>query len=156
MCVTLWQDFIGAGFLASLAPRAADAHAAGETVEADRRWTLDLHSAAASSKPSPYLPVCVVATAAQPPPASSGEQEGEDGDGGTAAGGGVLVAAWCDRAGRPLVPGEEPIVLNGQKEVRFSWKEQNGICSMRMIARFVFASPPAVASMLVAVIEWCG
>lgn len=113
MCLTLWQDFIGAAFLESLL-------APGEAGGVDRRhWTLDLHSAAAISKPSPYLPVCVIATAA----AASGEQE-EDGKGGTgegaaaAGGGGVRVAAWCDRAGRPLAPGGEPIVLNGQRKVR--------------------------------------
>ena len=77
MCVTLWQDFIGAAFLASLAPPApapAPAAATGKVgaVERRRRWTLDLHSAAATSKPSPYLPVCVVATATQPSPGELG------------------------------------------------------------------------------------
>lgn len=116
MCVTLWQDFIGAAFLASLAPRATTAAAA-------HCWTLDLHCAAAVSKPSPYLPVCVVATAAQTSPGSPGEQgggedgQGETGEGAAAGGGGVRVAAWCDRAGRPLAPGGEPAVLKGQMEV---------------------------------------
>lgn len=107
MCVTLWQDFIGSAYLRSLAPPAAAAAAADVH---DRCWALDLHSAAATSKPSPYLPVCVIAAK----PGADGAEEEE----GAWAGEGARVAAWCDRAGRPLAPGGEPIVLAGEKEVR--------------------------------------
>ena len=74
MCVTLWQDFIGSTFLSSLsfAPaKTANANAntntnSNTTTNCDsggggEGWTLDLHSVAAASKPSPYLPVCVIA-----------------------------------------------------------------------------------------------
>lgn len=123
MCVTLWQDFIGSAFLASLAPpaaaAAADTHPGGGG--GDRCWALDLHSAAATSKPSPYLPMCMVAVK----PGPDGAEEEEAGESGRSTtdcegirGGAARVAAWCDRAGRPLAPGGEPVVLTGEKEVR--------------------------------------
>ncbi|CAM9523140.1 unnamed protein product [Ectocarpus sp. 13 AM-2016] len=121
MCVTLWQDFIGSAFLSSFAPAAvlpaAGAAAAVANSGGDggglSSWKLDLHSAAATSKPSPYLPVCVVAakssaTHEREPIAEAGGEGGDE----------VLrVTAWCDRAGRPLGIGGEPSVLVGETEV---------------------------------------
>ncbi|CAM9929821.1 unnamed protein product, partial [Ectocarpus fasciculatus] len=117
MCVTLWQDFIGSVFLASFAPAAvlpaAGAAAAASNSDGDgggmSSWKLDLHSAAATSKPSPYLPVCVVAAKS-----SATHEKGAVAEAGGEA---MRVTAWCDRAGRPLGVGEEPSVLVGETEV---------------------------------------
>ncbi len=126
--MTLWQDFIGATFLASLAADAAGA-ATGEGV---RHFSLDLHSAAATSKPSPYLPVCVIA-AKSPTPSGQEAAETEEGLG---AG---CVKAWCDRAGRPLAVGQEPVVLHGQNEVRIPRRKRGGKERGRHVASFACA-----------------
>lgn len=118
MCVTLWQDFIGSAFLASLGSFTTSA---GGTSPGPTSWTLDLHSAAAASKPSPYLPVCMIATK---PLSVCGGHDGEEvGDvksasDGEEGGNGARVAARCDRAGRPLPPGGEPLMLIGETQVR--------------------------------------
>lgn len=123
MCVTLWQDFIGATFLASLAAGAgADATAGAAAGEGIRHFSLDLHSAAATSKPSPYLPVCVIATKS-PTPSGHEPVETEQGLGEG------RVTAWCDRSGRPLAIGQEPIVLHGQNEVRIL---RRAACCLRL------------------------
>ncbi|CAM9468794.1 unnamed protein product, partial [Laminaria digitata] len=123
MCVTLWQDFIGSIFLSSLPLPHASTNTntntntgSGSGGRGGGVWTLDLHSVAASSKPSPYLPVCVIATK------QSGGIELElevIGQAQTVGKGeeGARVKAWCDRTGRPLAPGMEPSVLRGEQEV---------------------------------------
>lgn len=121
MCVTLWQDFIGSAFLGSLAPPVAAAAAA---TASDRHWALDLHSATATSKPSPYLPVCVIA--AKPGAHGAEAEEGGRSTDGEEVKEEARVAAWCDRAGRPLAPGGEPIVLAGEKEVRCRRRRGDG------------------------------
>lgn len=123
MCVTLWQDFIGSTFLSSLSsgpPKIANANAGsgGSSGGGGGGWTLDLHSVASSSKPSPYLPMCVIAT--KPSGGVELEVIGQAKTGGDAEGGkeeGARVAAWCDRTGRPLAPGTEPSVLSGEQNV---------------------------------------
>lgn len=147
MCVTLWQDFIGADFLASLAPQRRPGSTSSNTLRTHdgisnsigdkdsshankgegEDWTLDLHSVAAASKPSPYLPMCMVATKQsswfdKTAEAPSGGREG------TSAGdrNGARVAAWCDRAGRPLVTGGEPSELLGEQEVSVTEAEGPG------------------------------
>ncbi|CAB1115968.1 unnamed protein product [Ectocarpus sp. CCAP 1310/34] len=120
MCVTLWQDFIGSAFLSSFAPAAvlpaAGAAAAAANSDGDMcgmsSWKLDLHSAAATSKPSPYLPVCVVATKSS----ATHEREPIAEAGGEGGGEAMRVTAWCDMAGRPLGVGGEPSVLVGETE----------------------------------------
>ncbi|CAM9263609.1 unnamed protein product [Scytosiphon promiscuus] len=124
MCVTLWQDFIGSAFLASFgSPNAAASSGANPR---HVPWTLDLHSAAAASKPSPYLPVCLVAAK---PLSVCGGQDGEEVGKGTSdsndeeGGDGARVVARCDRAGRPLPPGGEPFILSGETQVLMHVRE---------------------------------
>lgn len=100
--MTLWQEFIGAAFLESLAP-AGDAPA--DSVSAGDKWKIDLYSVAAASKPSPYLPMCVIATKLAPSASEGGGNEV------------AKVAAWCDSAGKPLRSGVKPFVLIGEKQV---------------------------------------
>ncbi|CAM9411231.1 unnamed protein product [Ectocarpus sp. 12 AP-2014] len=127
MCVTLWQDFIGSAFLSSFAPAAvlpaAGAAAAAANADGDgggmSSWKLDLHSAAATSKPSPYLPVCVVAAKSS----ATHEREPIAEAGGEGGGEAMRVTAWCDRAGRPLGVGGEPSVVVGDTEVLLHVRE---------------------------------
>lgn len=70
-------------------------------------WSIDLHCVAAS-KPSPYLPFCVVA--GKHSPESTMEESGGNHQH-------VRVNAWCDRAGREMLGGEDPVVLFGEQEV---------------------------------------
>lgn len=133
MCVTLWQDFIGSTFLAAFARPSEGVN--------DRPcdWILDLHAAPASSKPSPYLPLCVVASKQKSDSLINGgtrsplREEGYDGEsisvarcngkadgevsGGSGVGQGTRVAAWCDKAGKPVEVGAEPCALHGELEV---------------------------------------
>ena len=129
MCVTLWQDFIGSTFLASFA-RAAESGTDGS-----HDWTLDLHAAPASTKPSPYLPLCIVATKKSSGSFVNGDgslgkdaheaemrstassEVANDQENGDGAGQRMRVAAWCDKAGRPLGVAAEPYGLHGELEV---------------------------------------
>lgn len=143
MCVTLWQDFIGSAFLSSFAPAAvlpaAGAAAAAANSGGDgggmSSWKLDLHSATAASKPSPYLPVCVVAVK------SSATHEGEPiaEAGGEGGGEAMRVTAWCDRAGRPLGVGGEPSVLVGETEV--SGRRGRKRVLLRVFVRLLVSTP---------------
>lgn len=146
MCVTLWQDFIGStflSFLSSAPANTANTNANSGSDGEEGGWTLDLHSVAASSKPSPYLPVCVVATRA-----SEGRELEVIGQAqsGNVAGGeveGARVAAWCDRTGRPLAPGTEPSVLRGEQEVGSSGvgrEGRGGPAGVAFFARNVLSS----------------
>ncbi|CAM9527381.1 unnamed protein product, partial [Hapterophycus canaliculatus] len=126
MCVTLWQDFIGSAFLASLGPATAASAATGPAGPVHASWKLDLHSAAAASKASPYLPVCVIAAK---PLSVCGGQDGEEVGNGTSnrdiedGAEGARVLARCDRAGRPLAPGGEPSILIGETQVLMHVRE---------------------------------
>lgn len=122
--MTLWQEFIGAAFLESLA-RAGDVPA--DSSSAGDKWKLDLYSVAAASKPSPYLPICVIATKLAPSASEAG------GGGGNEV---AKVAAWCDSAGRPLRSGVKPFVLIGEKQVGAVWE---GVC-VGAYARFACLS----------------
>jgi hypothetical protein len=75
-------------------------------------WTLDLHAVAATSKPSPYLPFCLVAARpaeVQPPTALTAR---------TAAAR-AAVTALCDAAGVSLSSAGDspPTLLIGAEEV---------------------------------------
>lgn len=114
--MTLWQDFIGSTFLSSLplahAKTTSTHNGSGGEGGRGLRWSLDLHTVAACSKPSPYLPVCVIATK----PSDQLELE-VIGQAQTSDVEGARVAAWCDRTGKPLAPGTEPSMLRGEQEV---------------------------------------
>lgn len=120
ICITLWQDFIGSTLLSALAWQHAEFRA---------RWTLDLYSAAAGSKPSPYLPMYVVASKTPseshaqkdrvdgaPSGVGVDEDENEDEEVADFAGG-IRADAWCNTAGKPLPPGREPTSLVGERQV---------------------------------------
>lgn len=146
--MTLWQDFIGSSFLSSsLAPTAVESGGA-DKVDGDHvGWKLDLHSAAASSKPSPYLPMCAIAThssvggrkrgVAHKDGGGSNEGGGVEDDAGTDKEAAIRVAVWFDGTGRPLPDGVEASTVRSEKEVnwRCVWGRRScGVGFLRVVA----------------------